>query len=189
MFCRSQTRSDNINDDNKRRETRDYFLWTSLQMGKIWSQVHDACKNVVKLAVASVGRVVKDAPKSECSQRNPVEVADVRLVKSSSLYADKICGETCRKNLMCSKRGKKSETRQERTIGDMGKYREDTEVPMRKNSRTIALSCRNMPKHVYQNEKQEDEEFRMTYNGTISDPLRILYVFCTTCCIDRVIET
>lgn len=166
MFCRSQTKSDNINDDGKRRETRDYSLWTSLQMGKIWSQVHDACKNVIKFAATSVGRVAKDAPKSERS--NPVEVADATLVKSSSLCADKICGETCRKNLMRSERGKETETRQEHTIGDVGKYREDTKAPMRKNSR--AFSRRSIPKHTYQNaEKQEDKESCVTYNGTISD--------------------
>lgn len=168
MFCRSQTKSDNINDDDKHRETHDYSLWTSLQMGKIWSQVHDACKNVIKFAATS--RVVKDAPKSERSQRNPVEVADAMLVKNSSLCADKICGETCRKNLMRSERGKKMEKRQERTIGDAKKYREDTEASMRKNSRTVALSRRSILKHAYQNaEKQEDKESCVIYNGTISD--------------------
>lgn len=108
MFRRSQTRSDNINADGKRCETGDYSLWTSLQMGKIWPQVHDACKNVVKLAATSIGRVVKDAPKSERLQRNPVEVADATLVESPSSCAGEICGETCRKNLMRSKSGKKN---------------------------------------------------------------------------------
>lgn len=171
MPCRSQTRSDNVNDDGKHREMHDYSLWTSLQMGKIWSQVHDACKNVVKLVGTSVGRVVKDAPKSERSQRNPAEVADATLVKSSSLCADKICDETCRKNLMRPKCRKKTETRQERTIESVGKCREDiSEAPMRKNSRAIALSHRDVQKHAYQNaEKQEDKECCATYNGTISD--------------------
>ncbi|XP_011868442.1 PREDICTED: uncharacterized protein LOC105562311 [Vollenhovia emeryi] len=167
----SQTRSDNINDDGERRETRDYSLWTSLQMGKIWSQMHDACKNVVKLAATSVGRVVKDAPKSERSQRNSVEVADAMLVKSSSSScAGKICGETCRKNLMRSKNGEKTEARQERAIGNVGKYREDTEdAPMRKNSRAIAPSRRDMQKRADQNaEKEDDKGSCVTYNGTIS---------------------
>ncbi|XP_071637425.1 LOW QUALITY PROTEIN: uncharacterized protein [Temnothorax longispinosus] len=173
----SQTRSDNINDDGKRRETRDYSLWTSLQMGKIWSQMHDACKNVVKLAATSVGRVVKDAPKSECSQRNPVEVADATLVKSSSSCAGKICGETCRKNLMRSKSGKKTDAREERTIGDVGKYREDTEAPMRKNSWAIAPSRRDMQMHAYQNaEKEEDTKSCVTYDGTISSDQSSTYL-------------
>lgn len=167
MFRRSQTRSDNTNADGKRRETHDYSLWTSLQMGKIWSQVHDACKNVVKLAVTSVGRVVKDAPKSERSQRNLVEVADATIVESSSPCAGEICGETCRKNLMRSKSGKKMEARQERTIEDVGEYRWDTEAPMRKNSRVIAPSRRD--KRTYQNaEKEKDQEFCVTYSGTIN---------------------
>ncbi|XP_039302194.1 uncharacterized protein LOC105200742 isoform X2 [Solenopsis invicta] len=169
---RSQTRSDNTNADDKRRETRDYSLWTSLQMGKIWSQVHDAWKNVVKLATTSVGRVVKDAaPQSECSQRNPVEVADVTLVESSSPCADEICGETCRKNLMRSKSEKKTEARLERTIGDVGKYRWDTEAPMREDSRVIAPSHRDMRKHACKNAEKEKEESYITYSGTInSDP-------------------
>ncbi|XP_018402595.1 PREDICTED: uncharacterized protein LOC108779635 [Cyphomyrmex costatus] len=161
----SQTRSDNINTDGKHHETRDYSVWTSLQMGKIWSQVHDACKNVVKLAATSVGRVVKDAPKSERSQRNPVEVADATLVESTSSCAGKICGETCRKNLMRSKSEEKTEARQERTIGDVGKYRGDTEAPMRKNSRTIAPTRHDMQKHTYQNaEKEEDGESCVNYS-------------------------
>jgi len=168
MFRRSQTRSANINADGKRRETRDYSLWTSLQMGKIWSQVHDACKNVVKLAATSVSRVVKDASKSEGSQRNPVEVADATLVESSSLCG-KICGETCRKNLMRLKSEEKTEARQERAIGDVGKYRGDTEAPMRKNSRVIAPSRHDMRKHAYQNaEKEEGEESCVNYSGTIN---------------------
>lgn len=163
-------KNDNINADGKRRETHDYSLWTSLQMSKIWSQMHDTYKNVIKLAAASIGRVVKDAPKSERSQKNPVEVADARLVKSSSSCAGKICGETCRKNLMRSKSGEKTEARQERTIGDVGKYREFTEAPMRKNSRTIAPSLRrDRQKYAYQNaEKEEDKESCLTYDGTIS---------------------
>ncbi|KAL0111936.1 hypothetical protein PUN28_013268 [Cardiocondyla obscurior] len=103
----SQPGSDNINDDGEHRKACD-SLWTNLQVSKIWSQVHDACKNAVKFAVASIGRVTKDAPKSERSQRNPVEVADEPLVKSSSSCAGKICGETCRKNLMRSKNEKKN---------------------------------------------------------------------------------
>ena len=90
MFHRSQTKSDNINADGNHHETRDYSLWTSLQMGKIWSQVHDACKNVVKLAATSVGRVAKDAPKSERSQRNPVEVIDATLIESMFSCTGKI---------------------------------------------------------------------------------------------------
>lgn len=170
-FRRSQTRSDNIIGDGKHGETRDYSLWTSLQMGKIWSQIRDTYKNIVKVAATNVGRVVKDAPKLERSQRNPVEVADAMLVKSSSSCASKICGETCRKNLMCSKSGKKTEARQECTIRDVGKYREDaTEAQMWKNSWTIAPPRCDMQKHAYQNvEKEEDKEPCVTYNGTISD--------------------
>ncbi|KYN22963.1 hypothetical protein ALC57_04746 [Trachymyrmex cornetzi] len=169
MFYRSQTKSDNINADGKHHETRDYSLWTSLQMGKIWSQVHDACKNVVKLAAASVGRVVKDAPKSERSQRNPVEVADATLDESTSSCAGKICGETCRKNLMRSKSEEKTEARQERTVGDVGKYHGDTEAPMRKNSRTIAPTRHDMQKHAYQSTKKEENgESCVNYSGTIN---------------------
>lgn len=170
MFRRSQTRNDNINADGKRCETSDYSLWTSLQMGKIWPQVHDACKNVVKLAATSIGRVVKDAPKSERLQRNPVEVADATLVESPSSCAGEICGETCRKNLMRSKSGKKTVACQERTIGDVGKYRGDMDAPMRKSSRAIAPSRRDMRKHECQNtgaKKEEDEKSCVTC-GTIN---------------------
>ncbi|XP_018353038.1 PREDICTED: uncharacterized protein LOC108754884 isoform X1 [Trachymyrmex septentrionalis] len=152
----SQTKSDNINADGKHHETSDYSLWTSLQMGKIWSQVHDACKNVVKLAATSVGRVVKDARKSERSQKNPVEVVDATLVESTSSCAGKICGETCRKNLMRSKSEEKTEVRQERTIGDVGKYHGDTKASMRKDSRTIAPTRHNMQKHAYQSARKEE---------------------------------
>lgn len=168
MFRRSQTRSDNINADSKRRETRDYSLWTSLQMGKIWSQVHDACKNVVKLAATSVGRVVKDAPKSERSQRNPVEVADATLVECPSSCAGEICGETCRKNLMRSKSAKKTVACQECTIRDVGKYCGDTEAPMRKSSQAIAPSRRDMRKHGCQNAEKEEDEKSCVTCGTIN---------------------
>ena len=168
MFYRSQTKSDNINADGKHHETHDYSLWTSLQIGKIWSQVHDACKNVVKLATTSVSRVVKDAPKSERSQRNPVEVVDATLVESTSSCAGKICGETCRKNLMRSKSEEKTEARQERTIENVGKYHGDTEAPMWKNLRTIA-PIHDMQKHAYQSaKKEENEESCMNYSGTIN---------------------
>ncbi|XP_067215265.1 uncharacterized protein [Linepithema humile] len=169
-MCRSQTRGDNTNADGKRRETRYYSLWTSLQMGKIWSQVHDACKNVVKLAATSVGRIVKDAPKSERSPRNPVEVADVKaLVESSSSCADKICEETCRKNLICLKSGTKSESHHERVIEDTGERRKDTEISIRENPRAITLPRRDMRKHAWQNtEKGEDEKSCVFYSGTIN---------------------
>ncbi|XP_011692805.1 PREDICTED: uncharacterized protein LOC105452944 isoform X2 [Wasmannia auropunctata] len=161
----SQTRSDNINANGKRRETRDYSLWTSSQLGKIWSQVHDACKNVVKLAATSIGRVVRDARKSERSQRNPVEVADATLVESASSCAGKICGETCRKNLMRPRSGEKTKAHQERAIGDVGKYRGDTEAPMRKNSRAIAPSRRDVRRHAYQSaEKEENGESCVNYS-------------------------
>ena len=138
-------------------------------MGKIWSQVHDACKNVVKLAATSVGRVVKDARKSERSQKNPVEVVDATLVESTSSCAGKICGETCRKNLMRSKSEEKTEVRQERTIGDVGKYHGDTKASMRKDSRTIAPTRHNMQKHAYQSaRKEESGESCANYSGTIN---------------------
>ena len=105
-------------------------------MGKIWSQVHDACKNVVKLAAMSVDHVVKDAPKLERSQRNPVEVIDATLVESTFSCAGKICGETCRKNLMRSKSEEKMKARQERTIGDVGKYHGDTEAEKHRCEKT-----------------------------------------------------
>ncbi|XP_011057471.1 PREDICTED: uncharacterized protein LOC105147858 [Acromyrmex echinatior] len=165
----SQTKSDNINADGNHHETRDYSLWTSLQMSKIWSQVHDACKNVVKLAATSVGHVVKDAPKSERSQRNPVEVVDATLVESTFSCAGKICGETCRKNLMRSKSEEKMKARQERTIGDVGKYHGDTEALMRKNLRTIAPTRHDMQKHAYQSAKKEESgESCVNYSGTIN---------------------
>lgn len=171
-MCRSQTRGDNTNADGKRRETRYYSLWTSLQIGKIWSQVHDACKNVVKLAATSVGRIVKDAhPKSECSPRNSVEVADTKaLVESSSSCADKMYEETCRKNLMCLKSGTRLEMHHERAIQDTEARREDTEISMRKNSRVITLSCHDMRKHDMQQnvEKGKDEKSCVFYNGTIN---------------------
>lgn len=103
-------------------------------MGKIWSQVHGACKNVArKLAATSVGRIVKDAhPKSECSSRNPVEVADAKaFVASSSSCADKMHGEMCRKNLIYLNSEARSETRHERAIE--GTRREDTAISMREN--------------------------------------------------------
>jgi len=138
-------------------------------MSKIWSQIHDAYKNIVKVAATSVGRIVKNASKLERSQKNPVEVADTMLMESSSSCASKICGETCRKNLMCSKNGKKTVMRQECTIRDVGKYRETTEAPMQKNSWAIAPSQRDMQKHAYQHIEKEDKEPCVIYNGTISD--------------------
>jgi len=166
-MCRSQTRGDDINADGKRREMRYYSLWTSLQTGKIWSQVHDACKNVVKLAATSVGRIVKDA--LERSPRNPIEVADAKaFVESSSSCADKICEETCRKNLICLKSGTRLETH-ERAIEDAGECRKDTEISMRENLRAITLPRRDMRKHARQNaEKEEDEKSFVFYNGMIN---------------------
>ncbi|XP_036147725.1 uncharacterized protein LOC118647278 [Monomorium pharaonis] len=168
-FCRSQTRSDDANNSDSERETRDHSLWTSLQVDKIWSRVHDACKNVVKLAATTVGRVVRDTPKSERSQKSLVEVADATLVESS-ISCDEICGETCRKNLMRSKTAKKTEAHQERTIGDVGKYPRNAEAAWRKNSRIIASSSlrRDTRERAYRNaEKEKDEESCVICNGTI----------------------
>lgn len=141
-------------------------------MGKIWSQVQDACKNVVKLAATSVGRAVKDASKSVRSQRNPVEVADATLVGSSSSSrtgsGGGICGETCRKNLMRAK--SRSDSKKKRAIEDsIGKYREDfVEVSAWKiPPRAIALSRRDT--HARRNaEKRENEKSCVFYSGTIN---------------------
>ncbi|XP_025153752.1 uncharacterized protein LOC105190949 [Harpegnathos saltator] len=94
----SQTRYDDTNADGVRR---DYSLWLSSPMGKIWSRMRDACKNVAKLTAASVGRVARNAPKSEGSSKNPeVEMAPATLDDARRrpviLYAGGICGETCR---------------------------------------------------------------------------------------------
>lgn len=138
-FRRSQTGCDDTNADGKRRETRDYSPRTSLQVGKIWSQVRDVCRNVVKLAAMSVGRVARDdaASESERSRRNPVEVADATLDVppcSPSTCASGICGETCRKNLIRSEAAGKSTVRrqEERAIENVGKCREDAEPPTRR---------------------------------------------------------
>lgn len=177
MFRRSQTRSDNINVDGKRRKTRDYSLWTSLQMSKIWSQVHDACKNVVKLAATSIGRVVRDASKSECSQRNLVQVTDASLVKSSSSYADNICEETRDKNLS-SKKERESEVHGEREIGDTNEYRDDAEASMRQNPRAVTFSRHEMREQEHRNAKKEkNEKFCVFYTGMInSDQSAYVYL-------------
>lgn len=163
MFRRSQTKSDNTNADGKRRETRDYSPWTSLQMGKIWSQVQGACKNVVKLVAAtSVGRIARDASKSKRSPRSPVEVANATNVECSSSCAGEVCGATCRKNLMRSRGKEKSKAAQaceECAEKRAGECREYTEVSMRKNPRAIKSSSRHDAReHVCQNAEEEKNE-------------------------------
>lgn len=172
MFRRSQTRSDNTNVDGKRRKTRDYSLWTSLQMGKIWSQVHDACKNVAKLAT-SVGRVVRDASKSERSQRNLVQVTDTNLVKSSFLCADNICEETHDKNLS-TKKERELEVRREREIEDSN----DAEASMRQNPRVVTSSRHEMREQEHLNAKKEkNEKSCVFYTGMMnSDQSAYIYL-------------
>ncbi|XP_072767515.1 uncharacterized protein [Anoplolepis gracilipes] len=173
----SQTRTDNTNVDGKRRETRDYSLWTSLQMGKIWSQVHDACKNVVKLAATSVGRVVRDASKSRHSQRNLVEVTDANLDESSSC-AVKICEEIRDKNVTRSKNGRESEMRRECEIGDANEYHDDAGASMRQNPRAVTSSRHEMRQQVHRNVKKEkNEKSCIFYRGMInSDQFAHVYL-------------
>ncbi|RLU27466.1 hypothetical protein DMN91_001270 [Ooceraea biroi] len=169
LFRRSQTRRDNINADGKRR---DYSLWTSLQMGKIWSQVHDACRNVAKLAATSVSRLAKDAAKSECSRRNPeVEVADAtHLVGSSSSHADGMCGEACRGNLMRWKTSEKSEAREEeRAIDDAAGTYEDITISKQKKPRTPS-ERKAARKRAYGNPgKMENEKSCVFHGSTINN--------------------
>ncbi|XP_050454187.1 uncharacterized protein LOC126852930 isoform X1 [Cataglyphis hispanica] len=122
-------------------------------MGKIWLQVQDACKNVAKLAT-SVSRVVRDASKSEHSQRNLVQVTDASLVKSSSLCADNICKETYDKNLSTRKE-RELVVRREREIEDSN----DAEASMRQNSRLVTTASRHeMREQEHQNAKKEKNE-------------------------------
>lgn len=166
MFRRSQTRSDNTNVDGKRRETRDYSPWTSLQMGKIWSQVHDACKNVAKLAATSVGRVARDASKLERSQRNLFQVTDASLVENSCA---EICEEIRDKNLTRSKNERESEVRREREIGDRNEYRDDAKASMRQNPRAVVSSRFEMREQVHENAKKEkNEKSCVFYRGMIN---------------------
>lgn len=164
MFRRSQTRSDNTNVDGKRRETRDYSPWASLQMGKIWSQVHDACKDVVKLAATSVGRAVRDVSKLKRSQRNLFRVTDANLVENS-------CAEMCKirdKNLTRSRNERESEVCREREIRDANEYRDDAGASMQQNSRAV-ISFHEMREQVHKNaKKQKNEKSCVFYRGMIN---------------------
>lgn len=132
-------------------------------MGKIWSQVHDACKNVVKLAATSVGRVVRDASKSERSQRNLVQATDASLVENSSSCTE-ICEEIRDKNLTRSKNEKKSEARG-REIEDVN----DAEASMRQNPRAVISSCHEMREQVHENaRKEKNEKSCVFYRGMIN---------------------
>lgn len=108
-------------------------------MGKIWSQMHDACRNIAKLAATNVNRVIKDAPKSERSRRNPEveELADaVYPAGMPSSHAAGICGEACPGNLMRSNISEKSEAYEKERD-------ESTEVSMRKKLRASSGAYRN----------------------------------------------
>lgn len=139
-------------------------------MGKIWSQVHDACKNVVKLAATSVGRVVRDASKAERSQRNLVQANDASLVENSSSCTE-ICEEIRDKNLTRSKNERESEVRrEEREIEDVNEYSNDTKnASMRQNPRAVISSRHEMREQVHKNAKKEkNEKSCVFYRGMIN---------------------
>lgn len=168
MFRRSQTRSDNTNVDGKRRETRDYSLWTSLQMGKIWSQAHNVCKNVVKLAATNIGRILRDAFKSERLQKNLiVQVTDASHIESS----DKICEETRDKNLTRTKKNGR-----ECAIRNVAnEYRDD----MEKSTRVVVSSGHEMREqlHFRNVKKEENEKSCVFYGGTINSDQSFAHVY------------
>lgn len=160
-------RNDSTNVNCKCGETRDYSLWGHLRTDKIWSRIHDACKNTIKLAATSVGRAMKSVSRSE--QRNLVEVTDAARVEDSSLCTDRICEETCRKNLMPAKAEEISKVHEERTIEDVEKYRGDMDVPVQKNSMAITSSCHDVRVHMCQNaEEAKNGKSCVFYSGTIN---------------------
>jgi len=116
LFRRSQTRGDYTSANSKRQ---DYSLWPSLQMSKVWSQVHDACRNVARFATTNINRII--TPKEERSRK------DYEANDSLSLHGR--CGEICNGNPSRSKANSKFEARKEkRAVGS----REDAEATMRR---------------------------------------------------------